>query len=59
MKHEAGEVVKPKVRLVVRGIVQQEGIDYDNTFAPWPALSPSASSLRLLPRRDGASTTWT
>jgi hypothetical protein len=34
MKNEAGEVVKHKVRLIARGFVQQEGIDYNDVFAP-------------------------
>jgi hypothetical protein len=33
-KNEAGELVKHKARLVARGFVQQEGIDYDDVFTP-------------------------
>jgi hypothetical protein len=33
-KDEAGEVIKHKVRLVARGFVQQEGVDFDDAFAP-------------------------
>jgi hypothetical protein len=33
-KDEKGAVTKHKVRMVARGFVQQEGIDYDGVFAP-------------------------
>jgi hypothetical protein len=33
-KNETGEVVKHKARLVTHGFIQQEGIGYDNVFAP-------------------------
>jgi len=33
-KDEKGTVIKHKVRLVARGFVQKEGINYDDAFAP-------------------------
>jgi hypothetical protein len=33
-KDELGAVIKHKARLVARGFVQQEGVDYDDAFAP-------------------------
>jgi hypothetical protein len=33
-KHEAGAVIKHKARLVARGFVQHEGVDFDDAFAP-------------------------
>jgi hypothetical protein len=43
-KNEAEEVVKHKVRLVARDFVQQEGIDYDDMFAPMARIE----SIRIL-----------
>jgi hypothetical protein len=43
-KNEAREVVKYKARLVARGFVQQEGIDYDDAFAPVARIE----SIRML-----------
>jgi hypothetical protein len=33
-RNEAGEVIKHKARLVACGFVQQEGIDFEEVFAP-------------------------
>jgi hypothetical protein len=43
-QNEAGEIVKHKARLVARGFVQQEGIDFDKVFAPVARME----SVRLL-----------
>jgi hypothetical protein len=43
-RDEAGAIVKHKARLVARGFVQWEGIDFDDTFAPVARME----SVRLL-----------
>ena len=43
-RDEAGTVVKHNARLVARGFVQQEGVDFDDAFAPVAWME----SVRLL-----------
>jgi hypothetical protein len=43
-RNEAGEIVKHKARLVTRGFVQQEGIDFNEVFTPVARME----SVRLL-----------
>ncbi|WVZ87756.1 hypothetical protein U9M48_034345 [Paspalum notatum var. saurae] len=43
-RDEAGAIIKHKARLVARGFVQQEGIDFDDAFAPVARME----SVRLL-----------
>jgi hypothetical protein len=43
-QNEAGEIIKHKARLVARGFVQQEGIDFDEVFSPVARME----SVRLL-----------
>jgi hypothetical protein len=43
-RDEAGVIVKHKARLVARGFVQRDGIDFDDTFAPVARME----SVRLL-----------
>jgi hypothetical protein len=43
-QNEAGEIIKSKARLVARGFVQQEGIDFDEVFSPVACME----SMRLL-----------
>jgi hypothetical protein len=45
-KDEKGVVTKHKTRLVARGFVQQEGVNYDDVFAPVARMSRSTSSSR-------------
>ena len=33
-RDQVGAIIKHKARLVARGFVQQEGVDFDNAFAP-------------------------
>ena len=58
-KNEAGEVVKHKARLVARGFVQQEGIDYDDVFAPVARIESIRILLALAARKGGTFITWT
>ena len=46
--NEKGEVVRNKARLVAQSYKQEEGIDYDETFAPITRLE----SIRMLLWRE-------
>jgi hypothetical protein len=51
-RNEAGEIIKHKARLVARGFVQQEGIDFDEVFAP-VARMESVRLLLMLAAQEG------
>jgi hypothetical protein len=51
-RNEAGEIVKHKARLVARGFMQQEGIDFDEVFAP-VACMESVCLLLALAAQEG------
>jgi hypothetical protein len=51
-KDELGAVIKHKARLVARGFVQQEGINYDDAFAP-VAHMESVRVLLALAAQEG------
>ena len=51
-KDELGVVIKHKAWLVARGFVQQEGIDYDDAFAP-VARMESICVLLALAAQEG------
>jgi hypothetical protein len=51
-RNEAGEIVKHKARLVARGFVQQEGVDFDEVFAP-VARMESVRLLLVLAAQEG------
>ena len=42
--YEDGVIIRNKARLVVKGYSQQEGIDYDETFAPFSRIE----AIRIL-----------
>jgi hypothetical protein len=46
-RDEAGAIVKRKARLVARGFVQREGIDFDDTFAPMARIMESVRLFAL------------
>jgi hypothetical protein len=58
-KDEARAVIKHKARLVARRFVQQEGVDFDDAFAPVARMESVRLLLALAARRDGVCTTWT
>jgi hypothetical protein len=49
-KDELGVVIKHKALLVARGFIQQEGINYDNTFAPVVRMESVHVLLVLAPQ---------
>src|SRR6185295_8529679 len=51
-KDEKGAVIKHKARLVARGFVQQEGINYDDAFMP-VARMESVRVLLALAAQEG------
>jgi hypothetical protein len=51
-KDELGAVIKHKARLVARGFVQQEGVDYDDAFTP-VARMESVRVLLALAAQEG------
>jgi hypothetical protein len=51
-RNETGEIIKHKARLVVRGFVQQEGIDFDEVFDPIACME-SVSVLLALAAQEG------
>jgi hypothetical protein len=51
-RNEAGEIIKHKTRLVARGFMQQEGIDFDEVFAP-VARMESVCLLLALAAQEG------
>jgi len=51
-KDELGTVIKHKAWLVARGFIQQEGIDYDDAFAPMARME-SIRVLLVLAAQEG------
>jgi len=45
--NENGEVIRNKARLVCKGYAQQEGIDFEETFAPVARLKAIRMFLAL------------
>ena len=42
-----GNLERYKLRIVARGFVQREGVDYEETFAPTPRMSTNRATLAL------------
>jgi hypothetical protein len=46
-RDEVGAIIKHKARLVARGFLQREGIDFDDAFAPVAQMEPVRLLLAL------------
>ena len=51
-RHERGAIVKHKARLVARGFVQREGIDFEEVFAPVARMELVHLLLALAAAKD-------
>ena len=51
-RDELGAIVKHKVRLVARGFVQREGIDFEEVFTPVACMEPVRLLLALAAAKD-------
>jgi hypothetical protein len=51
-RDERGAIVKHKARLVARGFVQREGIDFEKVFAPVAQMESVRLLLALAAARD-------
>jgi hypothetical protein len=59
LKDKKGVVTKHKVRLVARGFVQQEGIDFEDVFAPVARMESVWVLLALKAYEARRCITWT
>jgi hypothetical protein len=57
-RDEADAIVKHQARLVARGFVQQEGIDFDDTFTPMAQMK-SVRLIALAAQESWRVITWT
>ena len=51
-RDELGAIVKHKARLVARGFVQQEGIDFEEVFVPVARMESVHLLLALVAAKD-------
>jgi hypothetical protein len=58
-KNSVGEVIKHKARLVAKGYVQQQGVYYEEVFAPVARIESVPLLLALAAQEGWRSTTWT
>ena len=58
-RDEAGAIVKHKARLVARGFVQKEGVDFDDAFAPVARMESVRLLLALAAQEGCVFITWT
>jgi hypothetical protein len=54
----AGNIVKHKARLVAKGYVQQQGVDYEEVFAPVARMETVRVLLALAAQGNWEVITW-